>query len=540
MLVNEQRLNDYINRDNKLKNKFADLEKSVTDLLLNHAGSPARAPVLQDADKPKDSYVFIKGNPGNHGPVVARRFITILSPGDTPKPFKEGSGRLELAQAIASKDNPLTARVMVNRIWLNHFGEGIVRTPDDFGTRGEAPSHPELLDYLASRFVADGWSVKKMHRLIMLSSVYQQVSDDNAQYAQIDPDNHWLWHMNRRRLDFEALRDTVLAIGGDLDLSMGGHWVKLDTEPYPLRRTIYGFVDRKNVPNMFQAFDFASPDLTTSKRETTVVPQQALFMMNNSLVVQQARNVVRRADFKAQSNGKERVKLLYNLIYQRDPTDLELKLALDYIESDAGTEWLTTPQSAWLYGYGQFDPAAHHTKLFVRMNNFADKAWHPGNKVPAPKLKGIKLTAEGGTPGPGFAVIRRWIAPRDGTITILGILEHGAKDGDGVQAHIVSSRTGELGSWTAFNGQTGTSLGKVAVKRGELIDFITEVRANPKTVAFKWAPAIRMEPSPNFPKDCVLDWNAQKDFSDTQNQRMGAWEKFAQVLLETNELTFVN
>ena len=124
MLVNEQRLNDYINRDNKLRNKNADLEKTVTDLLLNHPGSPPRAPVLEDAEKPKDSYVFIKGNPGNHGPLVPRRFITILSPGSSPAPFKEGSGRLELAQDIASKDNPLTARVMVNRIWLNHLWRG--------------------------------------------------------------------------------------------------------------------------------------------------------------------------------------------------------------------------------------------------------------------------------------------------------------------------------------------------------------------------------------------------------------------------------
>ncbi|MDB6068359.1 MAG: Protein of unknown function (DUF1553)/Protein of unknown function (DUF1549)/Planctomycete, partial [Pedosphaera sp.] len=152
MLLDEQRLNTFINRDNKLRGKVTDLEKAVSDLVVNHPGSPARASVLLDADKPKDSYVFIKGNPGNHGPVASRHFFTILS-GDTPQNFKDGSGRLELAKDIASKDNPLTARVMVNRIWLNHFGEGLVRTPDDFGTRGDTPSHPELLDYLASQFI---------------------------------------------------------------------------------------------------------------------------------------------------------------------------------------------------------------------------------------------------------------------------------------------------------------------------------------------------------------------------------------------------
>ncbi|HWY78296.1 MAG TPA: PSD1 and planctomycete cytochrome C domain-containing protein, partial [Verrucomicrobiae bacterium] len=228
MVLDDQRLNNFINRDNKLRNKLAELEKAVTDLVITHPGSPARAPVLEDLPKAKDSYVFIKGNVGNRGPVVPRHFLTILS-GDNAPTFKDGSGRLELARDIASKDNPLTARVFVNRVWLNHFGEGIVRTPDDFGTRGDTPSHPELLDYLAWRFMDEGWSIKKLHRLILLSSVYQESSDENPRYAQIDPDNHWLWHMNRRRLDFEALRDTILAIGGDLDLTMGGRPVKLDS-----------------------------------------------------------------------------------------------------------------------------------------------------------------------------------------------------------------------------------------------------------------------------------------------------------------------
>jgi len=146
-----------------MRNKLAELEKAVTDLIITNAGSPARAPVLQDLDKPRDSYVFIKGNVGLRGPVVPRHFLSILS-GSNPPPFKDGSGRLELARDIASKDNPLTARVMVNRIWLHHFGEGLVRTPDDFGARGDPPSHPELLDYLAGRFMDDGWSIKKMHR----------------------------------------------------------------------------------------------------------------------------------------------------------------------------------------------------------------------------------------------------------------------------------------------------------------------------------------------------------------------------------------
>ena len=542
LLANERYFNNFLNRDQKVKNKLTDLEKSLADLVVTHPGSPARAPVLEDADKPHDSYVMIKGNPGNRGPVVPRHFLSILS-GETPLTFKDGSGRLELAKAIANKDNPLTARVIVNRIWLHHFGEGIVRTPDDFGTRGTPPSHPELLDYLATRFIEDGWSVKKMHRLIMLSSTYQQSSDENPRFEQIDPDNKWVWHMNRRRLDFEALRDTILAIGGDLDLSVGGRPVRLDAEPYPLRRTVYGFVDRKNVPNMFQAFDFALPDLTTGKRENTIVPQQALFMMNSPLVVEQARNVVRRVDFKAQAKMEARIDLLYKLIYQRGPTDVEMQLAREYLSSDAATEWQTTPQAAWEYGFGEYDFTMKRLKQFVPMGNFANRTWMPGGKNLDVSLRGLGITPDGGNPGKPYAVVRRWTSPRDGFISIEGTLSHPTKDGDGVQGHIVSSRT--AGNWEAglpTEADVPTKLPRVHVSRGETIDdFVTDCRENPRSDNFKWAPNLKMEPIEGLPAEAIMEWRAQRDFSgETRARRLSPWEKFAQVLLETNELTFVN
>jgi hypothetical protein len=542
MLVDEQRLNAFINRDNKMRNKLTGLERAVTDLVVNDPGSPARAPALEDAPKPKDSYVFIKGNIGNRGPVVPRHFLSILT-GGNPPPFTDGSGRLDLARDIASTNNPLTARVMVNRVWLNHFGEGIVRTPDDFGARGDNPSHPELLDYLAWHFMNGGWSVKQLHRMILLSSAYQQSSDDNPRYDQIDPENRCLWRMNRRRLDFEALRDTILYIGGDLDLTMGGRPVPLDSQPFSMRRSIYGFVDRRNVPTMFQAFDFANPDLTTGRRESTVVPQQALFMMNNPLVIQQAINLVaRRPDVRAEPAPQSRIKLLYNLIYQRDPTDLELNLALDYLHSDSATEWQTNAQSAWQYGYGAYDQAAHRVKAFIQFTDFASRAWRPpgGNKID-PHLRGLVLAADGGMPNKAFAVIRRWTAPRDGSIAIDGMLVHGAKVGDGVRARIVSARLGELGSWVAQGSQAATTLPRVQVKRGDLIDFIVDCRDNPDNDAFKWVPRITMAPAPGYPEGCVMAWDAQKDFSGQQQARhLTSWEKLAQVLLETNELTFVN
>ena len=192
-----------------------------------------------------------RGEAENQGELAPRRFLEILSGPNRPV-FRNGSGRLELAYSIISPSNPLTARVMVNRIWLHHFGEGFVTTPDDFGNQSAPPSHPELLDYLAARFMEDGWSVKKMHKLIMLSSVYRQSSENNPRYAQIDPNNRLLWRANIRRLEFEAVRDSLLALGGNLDATMGGQSVNLGAPPYSKRRTIYGIVDRHNLPRGVQ------------------------------------------------------------------------------------------------------------------------------------------------------------------------------------------------------------------------------------------------------------------------------------------------
>ena len=536
--LDEKRVNDLVNRDDRLRNRRNTLTRAVHDLKLSHPGSPARASALADADQPKDSPIFLRGNPGSKGPVAPRQFLEVLA-GETRQPFKEGSGRLELAKAIASAENPLTARVMINRIWLHHFGEGLVRTPDDFGTRSEAPLHPQLLDYLAARFVEDGWSIKKAHRLIMLSSVYQQSSDDHPRFAQIDPENRYLWQMSRRRLDFEALRDTILFIGGKLDLSMGGPSARLNSEPYSRRRTVYGYVDRNELPNMFLAFDFANPDLPTGKRDTTIVPQQALFMMNNPLVVEQGRDLVRREDFKALTREEDRLQLLYKLIYQRGPTPIETKLALAYLTGEAGSSGAAADQFAWEFGYGQYDTDTKRVKQFTRMTAFAGNAWQLRSRRGGdPNAVVVSLTAEGGSPGKGWAAIRRWTAPRDGFISIESILAHQGNEGDGVYARIVSSQTGLLGNWLAWKNQTPIKIPRVLVKRGDAIDFVVDCRTNPKGDNFTWAPVIHMA---DESRTKVVEWNAQKDFiGELSEKRLGAWEKFAQVLLETNELTFVN
>lgn len=288
-----------------------------------------RAVIVQDVAL-KDSPIFIRGQAETKGRVVPRQFLEVLSGPDRPV-FKQGSGRLELARAIASKDNPLTARVAINRVWMHHFGEGFVSTPDDLGVQSEPPSHPELIDWLAGYFMDNGWSFKKLHRLIMLSNVYQQSSRSNDRNAEIDRNNRLLWRANVRRLEFEALRDSLLVFSGDLDAKIGGEPFNLTDEPYSFRRSVYAFVDRVKLPDLLQQFNFNDPRMPISKRATTIVPQQALFLMNSLMVVDVTRKIVARKEFVSQPGDTGRIAALYRIIFQREPSADESRLGQAYL-----------------------------------------------------------------------------------------------------------------------------------------------------------------------------------------------------------------
>jgi mono/diheme cytochrome c family protein len=312
----------------KLREGTAPLRNKIEALNWTHPGAPPRAMALVDREKPENSHVLLRGNPGNPGEEVPRRFVRLLDPAGNA--FTNGSGRLELAQAIASKSNPLTARVYVNRIWLHHFGDGLVNTPGDFGVRTEEPPQRGLLDYLAAEFMQHGWSTKYLHRLILLSATYQQSSDAAADSLR-DPENHFLSRMNRQRLDFEAMRDTLLDFAGTLDLSMGGVPVDILSEPFSKRRTIYGYIDRQNLPGVFRTFDFANPDTSNQGRFHTTVPQQALFLMNSPLVLEQANNLAKRSEDGPAISEHQKIIKLYRIVVQREPSDSEARRAEKFL-----------------------------------------------------------------------------------------------------------------------------------------------------------------------------------------------------------------
>jgi Protein of unknown function (DUF1553)/Protein of unknown function (DUF1549)/Planctomycete cytochrome C len=314
------------------------LRKELEQWRATGPGAPPRAMALVDGPKPVTPRVFLRGNPYNLGPTTSRQFLMCLS-GHDRKPFVDGSGRLELARAIADPTNPLTARVFVNRVWQALFGRGLVTTPGDFGLRGDPPTHAELLDHLASTFMADGWSVKRLIRRIVLSAAYQQEAIERQDAAKIDPDNALLWRMNRRRLHFEPMRDALLAVAGKLDPSVGGRSVQSFLSPTANRRTLYAHLDRLNVPGVYRTFDFPSPDSTSARRDQTTVPPQALFLMNHPFVSECAKNVVNRRDVATLTDAKGKLDRVYSILFGRPPTERERALALDVFAADPANGW---------------------------------------------------------------------------------------------------------------------------------------------------------------------------------------------------------
>jgi hypothetical protein len=322
------RTRDYMSRTEK--DGFGGKIQEIDRLAVQAANVPPRAMVLLDTEPLYDPHVFVRGDASRRGEHVPRQFLRIVA-GASRKPFPHGSGRLDLAKAITAPENPLTARVIVNRVWMHHFGEPLVENPSDFGFRTGPPTHPELLDYLATTLQRDGWSLKKLHRLLVLSAAYQRVSFDRPECRRVDPDNRLLWRFNRRRLDLEAMRDTLLAVSGRLDRRMLGRPVDAAGDPRNARRTVYGLVDRQSLPGLYRSFDFASPDQSAERRPRTTVPQQALFGMNAPFLLEQARSLMARPEIAQESDPVRRVTVLYRRVLCRQPDAGEVRLALDFV-----------------------------------------------------------------------------------------------------------------------------------------------------------------------------------------------------------------
>jgi len=505
---------------------------------LTHPATPPRAMALSDRDKPSNSPIFIKGDASKRGEVVPRRFVEIFKDVSSQN-FTNGSGRLELAQAIANPKNPLTARVIVNRVWQSHFGVGFVNTPDDFGLQTPKPLHYDLHNYLSTWFMENGWSIKKLNKLIVMSSTYRQDSLPEAKKLTIDPYNQYYWRMNLQRIKFEELRDTILYIGGSLNTNrqlQSIDLVTINNDGYADIRSIYGLIDRGRLPEVFTTFDFATPEMTTGKRFNTTVPKQALFLMNNPMVIEQVRNLVNRPEFIGKMSEEEKVKMLYNICYQRNPNDLEIKVAKRFIteakQQDRGDY---RREYNWSYGV--------KTSIGGELNEF--KYFYNGKyKTIDSKVKMTNppyLSVDKGMPinYMGSYTVRRWTCSAEGEYQIQNLVKLIKPNYDGINYVVVVN--GKVHTQNNVKQQYQQNIDKLSFKVGDVVDFM--ISCNKNIVGDEYTIDISIVQVKDMDSLIPLTWNSKKDFKGPVrdiDKELNSWERYAHILLMSNEMIFIN
>ena len=317
----------------------------IKDLETHLVKGPPRSMVLLDSNELYEPNIFIRGQPNRIGDKVPRQFLKVLD--SNRQSFLKGSGRLELAKSIASNTNPLTSRVFVNQVWAHHFGNGLVGTLGDFGVRGDLPTHPELLDWLAMNFMENNWSIKKLHKVIVTSNTYKQSSNDREDCLKVDPENKLLWKQNRRRLDFESLHDSVLSVSGNLDLTVGGPSVSFFTGKN--RRAVYGYIDRLDFPSLLATFDIPNPASSSVERTSTTVAPQALYLMNGPFVREAAKKVLNLNTIKEIKSTDQKADAIMLAVLGRKPTAKEKFQMINFVMGPNENEaWLDLTHGLFL------------------------------------------------------------------------------------------------------------------------------------------------------------------------------------------------
>ena len=519
--------------DRPAQGEFRKFQNAVAQWQSGGAGAVPRAMALVDVSARSNPRVFRRGNPNLLGKEVPRRFLGLFTRGDR-RSFDKGSGRLELARAIVSRENPLTARVIVNRVWMHHFGEPLVETPGDFGVRSSPPSHPSLLDHLATRLVAEGWSLKRLHRRMLLSSTYRQSSVDRAEVSEVDPGNRWLWRMPRRRLEIESLRDSMLAISGSLDERVGGKSVGLLDAGGRGRRTVYSRIDRADVPKVLRTFDFPSAETTSPRRSRTTVAPQALFLMNHPFALACAKQVLSLPELKSAKDVDSKLRVLYSRLFQRAPTAREITIARRFVGEIGDSK--REPADDWSYGYRSWDAKAKRLGEFQLLPHWTGSSWQGGSKLPDAKLSWvfIRKTMMHPSKNPSLAVVRRFTVPERMTLELRGEVVHGKhQSADGVVVRIDSSRHGTLGEWRLSASKARTDIDRIECEAGDTIDFVGMNHGTITNDQFDWHVTLR----PSAEAAGAASWDSARDFHGASLSR---WEQLAHGLLMTNEFSYAD
>jgi hypothetical protein len=453
--------------------------------------------------------LFYRGDYRQPKQEVAPAAPAVLCPEETfvSFPVKDDSlpttgRRLAFAKWLTGEQNPITARVFANRVWMHLMGRGLVATPADFGRLGAQPTHPELLDYLASELIAGGWSVKRLQRLIVTSTAYRQSSQRDPAMAAIDDDNQYYWRSLVKRLDAEVVRDRLLATTDQLDPTQFGPatpikedetgQVVVDTSNR--RRSVYIQQRRSQPVAMLQAFDAPVMETNCEVRPSSTVATQSLMLMNGDFILEQAKMLATNVVSKTLA-----------------PSDSEA----ESIDLSGLPEFKTKQEPAWQMGYGAIDDGSGRIAKFTRLPHFESATWQGSAASPDPQIGWVLLNAAGGHTGnnPDYAAIRRWTAPLTGTIEIRGSLHHPSENGDGVRGRIVSSRTGVAGDWTVLHTNVDTAVASIEVTAGDTIDFVTDCRENVTSDSFAWAVEILL----TQPEGHVATWKSDQGFTGPQS-----------------------
>ncbi|MCP4847676.1 MAG: DUF1549 domain-containing protein [Verrucomicrobiaceae bacterium] len=499
------------------------LRREVEGIRTTHPGAPPRAMSMVDRPSPREPHVFERGDPARRGAQVPRQFLHVIN-GNTRSPFSSGSGRQEMAQEIASNDNPLTARVWANRVWGHLLGKHLVSTPSDFGMRSDAPSHPELLDHLASKLIENNWSTKKLIRSIVLSATYQQ----DATHNPGDPQNLFYTRATRRQLDFESMRDSMLSVSGKLDRTQFGRPVKIHTVSYSPRRTVYGHIERQNLPSIFRTFDFASPDVHVAKRPHTIVPQQALYMLNGKFVRDQAVALINAPEMNNLHDRQKRVSHLYRQVYSRNPDRVELAEAMAFLNPE-------NIDQPWAFGFGQVSAQSGKVN-FQHFPHLISDRLQVSTQSPHSSLGYVGLKCDGGHPGRGEThCILRWMAPHEGTYDLITNIKVPSPSSDGVILSITDKNGAVIKQWNVTPGKNlKANIASTSLEQGQSLFFIVSAGKTDFHDSFTWNPIIRDNANDQ-------SWQASSAFNTaTANTLESHWIQLAQALLAANEFAFLD
>jgi Protein of unknown function (DUF1553)/Protein of unknown function (DUF1549)/Planctomycete cytochrome C len=498
--------------------------------------------MMIDQEKPYDERVFIRGQSGNRGDVAPRQFLTALRRPDEQR-FSDGSGRLELARRITDSDNPLTARVMVNRLWQILVGSSLVETPSDFGFRTQPPAIPAVLDDLASDF-SNHWSIKRTVRRIVTTKIYQQSSDVNEDSFALDPQNQYLTRSSRRRRDFESLRDSMLQCAGMLDRQMGGQSVEISGLSVASRRTVYAMIDRQDLPALFRTFDFASPDIHSPGRYQTTVPQQSLFLLNHPQTYELATKIADSIRQESGGNMDRQTDLMFQRVLGRRPTSEEMDQTRAFLQTPvAAFVGPIDPRSLWSYGYSNLSENQHRPTDFHPFELFRDNRHQHAEKFPAENEFGYASITTGGghtANDTSKAVVRRFTAPVAGKVTVREDFGHQSDQGDGVHFALwMGDRRIHDDIQKAARANRGPKT--YSMKAGETLDFIAYCGRDSSFDSFDWKIKVVLQ----MPDGRTLSTESDKDFADTQSiekkhRGLDRLSQLAQVLLMSNEFAFID